>query len=366
MSGNSFGRIFRVTSFGESHGKAVGVVVDGCPAGLALSEKDVQKELDKRKPGKGGAGTSRKEADKAVFLSGVFQGKTLGTPVAVLVENKNVDSSAYSAIKSTFRPGHADYSFFAKFGFRDWRGGGRSSGRETVARVAAGAVAKKVLEKFGVRVLARTVEAAGVEAPVLSLSDSNFSKVEKGVYSDSMRCADKKASKRMEEAVLEVKCEGDSTGGVVEVVALGVPAGVGEPVFGKLDASLASALMGIGAVKGVEVGAGFRVARMSGSECNDEFVCRGKRVGTKTNSHGGILGGISSGMPVVVRVAVKPASSIAVEQGTVDEDYEESVVRVVGRHDANICPRVVPVVEAMTALVLLDALMLQGVVPRRL
>ncbi len=366
MAGNSFGNLFRVASFGESHGAAVGVIVDGCPAGLQLSVSDIQKELDLRKPGQSGISTPRKEGDVAEILSGVFEGKTLGTPIAIMVRNEGAKSADYGKLKAVFRPGHADWGFFAKFGMRDWRGGGRSSGRETIARVAAGAIAKKLLEKKGVKILGRVVQAAGVSEKRIGISEKNFEGVFKAVRASVVRCADASAAKRMIEGIEKARNAGDSTGGIVEVVALGVPPGLGEPVFGKLDAELAYALMGIGSVKGVEIGNGFASARMRGSENNDAFFIDSKgKVATKANNHGGILGGISSGMPIVARIAVKPTSSIAKAQKTVNEDLQEVGISVAGRHDPNICPRIVPVAEAMAALVLVDAAMAQGLVPRK-
>ena len=366
MPGNSFGKLFSITSFGESHGAAMGVVVDGCPAGLPLSEQDIQTELDLRKPGQSGVSSPRCEGDRAEILSGVFEGKTLGTPIAILVRNENARSADYERIKRVFRPGHADWGFFSKFGARDFRGGGRSSGRETIARVASGAVAKKILERFGVKLVGRVVEAAGVEEKPLEISEKNFSQTVKAVRASVLRCADGAAAKKMVSEIEKACGEGDSTGGVVEIVALGVPPGMGEPVFGKLDAEIAGALMGIGSVKGVEIGAGFSATRMRGSENNDSFFAKNGKIATKTNNHGGILGGISSGMPIAARIAVKPTSSIAKTQKTIDEDLENVEISVAGRHDPNICPRIVPVAEAMVALVLVDAMMQQGKIPRSL
>ncbi|RMF89754.1 MAG: chorismate synthase [Methanobacteriota archaeon] len=353
MSGNSFGEVFRITTFGESHGTAVGVVIDGCPAGLELSEADVQRELDRRRPGQSRVTTERGEPDRVAILSGLFEGRTTGTPIAMVLYNEDKDSKVYEAIKDTPRPNHADYTYQMKYGLRDWRGGGRSSGRETAGRVAAGAVAKKLLRGSGIEILGHTVRIHKIEA-----GDVTLDEIRRNPEENPVRCADLAAAKRMEEAIMKAKAEGDSVGGVVEVIALGAPPGLGEPVFDKLDADIAKALMSIGAVKGVEIGAGFAVAGKRGSENNDEFALAEGRVVTKTNNSGGIQGGISNGMPIVVRAAVKPTSSIAREQGTVDlQKMEETRIKITGRHDPCIVPRVLPVCEAMTAIVLADHLL---------
>ncbi len=367
MAGNSFGTLFKITTFGESHGNALGVIVDGCPAGIPLGEKDVQAELDLRKPGGQTAGaTPRMEGDECEILSGVFEGKTTGAPIAIIVRNTSQKSSDYEKFKTAFRPGHADFGYYSKFGSRDWRGGGRSSGRETVARVAAGAIAKKILALNGIKILGRVIEAAGVKEKPIEASEKNFNSMQTAVRKSPVRCADAVAEKKMLLEIEKARKLGDSTGGVVEAVAFGVPAGLGEPVFGKLDAMVACALMGIGGVKGVEIGNGFASARMLGSQNNDSFTVEKGIVRTRANNHGGVLGGISSGMPVIARIAVKPASSILKKQKTVDEKLREVELVVSGRHDANICPRIVPVVESMLALVLVDAMMRQGLVARKL
>ncbi len=353
MGGNTFGEVFRITTFGESHGAAVGVVVDGCPAGLELKEADIQLEMDRRRPDQSALTTSRSEEDHVSILSGVFEGKTTGSPIAMIVHNKDQDSSAYKSIKDLARPNHADYTFFMKYGLRDWRGGGRSSGRETVGRVAAGAVAKKFLSQAGVTVIGHTVEVAEIKAPA-----ALFGEIRTNIEKNPVRCADPISAKKMEKAILAAKSDGDSVGGVVEVLALNVSAGLGEPVFDKLDADLAKAIMSIGAVKGVEIGAGFEVVGRRGSENNDEFIIQDGKVVTTSNNSGGILGGISSGMPIVVRAAIKPTSSIAKEQRTVDfAAMKETTIKVEGRHDPCIVPRVLPVCEAMVALVLADHLL---------
>jgi len=353
MSDNTFGKIFKVTTWGESHGEAIGVVVDGCPAGIELSEKDIQHELDRRKPGVSEITTERKEADEVKILSGVFEGKTLGTPISMLVWNKDVDSSPYEPIKNIARPGQADFSYQTKYGIRDYRGGGRASARETVARVAAGAIAKKILATQSIQILGHVVEVGGIRA-----SEVGFEEIKENVERNAVRCADLEAAVRMEELIKEAKEEGDSVGGIVEVIATDVPAGLGEPVFDKLDAELAKALMSIGAVKGVEIGAGFKATRMKGSEMNDEFIIKEGKIKTRTNNAGGILGGISTGEPILCRIAVKPTPSISKPQRSVDMDEMEEVeIRIKGRHDPCICPRIVPVAEAMVALVLVDYLM---------
>ncbi|AEA46249.1 chorismate synthase [Archaeoglobus veneficus] len=361
MVGNTFGHIFRVTTWGESHGKAVGCVVDGCPAGLDISSEVIQRELDRRKPG-GRLATKRKEEDKVEILSGVFEGKTLGTPISMLIWNKDVDSRPYEEIKDLLRPGHADYTYLAKFGIRDWRGGGRASARETAARVAAGAIAKHLLARFGVKVGGYAKEIAGVSCNVDGMSFEEI--VEKAEKSD-VRCPDSEAAKLMEERIIEARREGDSVGGVVEVIVKNPPAGLGEPVFMKLDAYIAYAVMGIPAVKGVEIGAGFEAARMKGSEHNDPIVIKNGRIGFATNNAGGILGGVSNGDDIIVRAAIKPTPSISKPQRTVNfRTMKEEEIVVKGRHDPCIVPRAVPVVEAMVSLAIADAMMLQGLIPR--
>ncbi len=297
MAGNSFGTLFRMTTWGESHGKALGVVIDGCPPGIELSEEDIQKEMDRRRPGQGKGSSPRKESDRVQILSGVFEGKTTGTPISILVWNEDVDSIPYEEIKDIFRPGHADFTYQAKYGIRDYRGGGRASARETVGRVAAGAVAKRILENEMIKVMVYTVELGGIQAK----------KMEEGeIERNFLRCPDRDAVLAMEKRIEEVKGQGDTLGGIVEIVVRGCPPGLGEPVFDKLEADLAKGLMSIGAVKGVEVGAGFGVARMLGSQCNDPMGSKG----FEKNDAGGILGGISNGEDILLRVAIKPIPSI--------------------------------------------------------
>jgi len=324
---NSFGRNFRITSFGESHGKALGVVIDGCPPGLTIAGADIQPFLDRRRPGKGPLESPRKEPDRVEILSGLFRGRTTGAPLALMVENRDVREEDYDELEGIFRPGHADYTWQAKYGIRDHRGGGRSSGRETVARVAAGAVAARILAGKGIKITGRILEIHGKRDP------------------DAM-------AREIEAA----RDEGDSVGGIAEVLVSGCPPGLGDPVFGKLDALLAHALMGIGAVKGVEIGEGFAAARMKGSKHNDAMT----RAGFATNHAGGILGGISTGQEIVARIAVKPTPSIAKTQRTVNRKGEEVSVSIRGRHDPCIVPRILPVAEAMVALVILDEFLEQA------
>ncbi len=353
---NTFGRAFRVTTFGESHGAGLGAVVDGCPAGLGLGEADVQREMDKRRPGQSALATPRSEADRVEILSGVFEGKTTGAPIAMLVRNTNVDSSAYEAIRDLPRPGHADYGYQTKYGFRDYRGGGRSSGRETLSRVAGGAIAKKLISLQGIGIYAHTVSVGDVMA-----RPSTLDEIINNTYTNPVRTADLSAVDAMSETIGKARDEGDSIGGSVEIVVSGLPAGLGSPVFGKLDADLAGALMGLGGVKAVEIGAGARSARMKGSEMNDEFVLENGQIRTRTNNCGGVLGGISTGMPLVCRISVKPTPSISKRQRTVDmSGMKNADISVRGRHDPSIVPRIVPVAESMVALVIADHMILSG------
>jgi chorismate synthase len=352
MMGNTFGKAFSITTWGESHGPAIGVVIDGCPPGLELTEADIQLELDRRRPGQSEIATPRQEDDRVEILSGVFGGKTTGTPIAMQVKNKDADSSKYDIIKNMPRPGHADYTYQMKYGLRDHRGGGRSSARETIGRVAGGAVAKKILARHGIEILAHVVELGGIKASPVQVDD-----IKANVESNPVRCADPEAAKIMLERVKQAREDKDSIGGIVEILALGVPPGLGEPVFDKLDGALAGALMSIGSVKGVEIGSGFIAATMTGSQMNDPFEIQKGKVICSTNNAGGILGGISNGETIVCRIAVKPTPSIARSQRTVDmSDMSETNITIEGRHDPTIPPRIVPVAEAMTALVLADHL----------
>ena len=341
MAGSSFGKAFQISTFGESHGPALGVVIQGCPPGLTLDEAWIQSFLDKRKPGSGVASTKRKEPDAARILSGVFEGKTTGTPISIFIENKDAKSKSYADIAHVFRPGHGDYSYTQKYGIRDYRGGGRASARETAARVAAGAVAMKILEPLGVKIQAYTLSLGGV-----CICNRDMDELENNPF----RCPDAKAAKAMEERVNQVKSQGDSLGGVVEIRAENVPPGLGDPVFDKLDAELARALMGIGAVKAVEIGDGMDAAQATGSTNNDAMDTSG----FKTNHAGGILAGISTGQEIVTRVHVKPIPSITMPQDTLDEQGNAVEISTKGRHDICAIPRINPVCEAMIALVLAD------------
>jgi len=350
MSHSTFGRLLRVTTFGESHGPALGVVLDGVPPRLDLDLDALQAQLDRRRPGASRFTTARKETDTVQALSGLYEGQTTGAPLCLVLHNRDARSDDYAAIKDLFRPGHADYTFLKKYGIRDHRGGGRASGRETAARVAAGAVARQLLAPLGVAVLGHVVEIAGIAAPASRPEDAEQSPV---------RCGDPIVAQRMEEAIDLARQDGDSVGGVVEVIARGVPAGWGDPVFGKLDALLALALMSIGAVKGVEIGDGFALTRMRGSQANDPMV---PPDGFGSNHAGGTLGGISTGQEIVARCAVKPTSSIRQPQQTVDRTGKPAAISVGGRHDPCIAPRLVPVAEAMVALTLCDAWLAQRAV----
>jgi chorismate synthase len=341
MAGSTFGMVFRVTTWGESHGPAVGAVVDGCPPGLALSEADIQRDLDRRRPGHGPASTPRQEADRVEIMSGLFEGLTTGTPISLVIFNQDAHSKSYDHLKEIFRPGHGDITYLKKYGIRDHRGGGRASARETAGRVAAGAVARKLLTTAGITVRAGTVALGGINT-----ARRDWPACE----SNPFCCPDSEAAILMEELVAKVRKEGDTLGGIVEIVAAGVPAGLGEPVFDKLDGELARALMSIGAVKGVEIGAGFAAASLRGSENNDVITPTGFR----SNNAGGILAGISSGQELVVRVAVKPIPSIGREQETVNLAGEPVKIKVGGRHDISAIPRIIPVCEAMVALTLAD------------
>ena len=356
MSGSTFGKIFKITTWGESHGRGVGVVVDGVPAGFPIVPDEIQKELNRRKPGQSRMSTSRAEKDSVEILSGIFNGKTTGTPISMLVWNQDADSSSYEYMKNTPRPGHADYPYQAKYGIRDYRGGGRSSARETVSRVAAGAIAKKLLLRYDVEIVAHVIELGGVRAKAM-----DFDEIVENLEKTPVRCADIDAADRMQAVVDAARKEGDSIGGVVEVIARGVPPGIGEPVFDKLDADIAKAMMSIGAVKGIEFGAGFECSRMKGSQMNDEIILQDENVFMKTNNAGGIIGGISTGMPIICKMAVKPTPSISKEQKTVDmESMKNTGISIKGRHDPTIPPRLVPVAESMMALVLVDHMMQNG------
>ena len=346
MGGSSFGTAFRLSTFGESHGPAVGVVVDGCPAGLPLSVEEIQRDLDRRRVGQSRMTSARQEADRVRILSGIFEDMTTGTPIAMLVENENARPSDYDAIKDLYRPGHADWTWDAKFGRRDWRGGGRASARETIGRVAAGAIARKLLAGAGISVVGYTLQLMHLRARIVDEAE---------IERNPMRCPDPEVAAEMVALVEQARRELDSLGGIVEVRARGVPPGLGEPVFDKLDADLAKAMRSIPAVKGFEIGDGFAVAQARGSQNNDPFVPRPDgSIGTTTNHAGGILGGMSSGEEIVIRIAAKPPASIAREQQTVNRAGESAGITVKGRHDPTVLPRLVPVAEAMVLLVLAD------------
>ena len=350
MAGSIFGKHFTIQTFGESHGEALGVIVDGVPAGLSLCEEDIQIYLDRRKPGSSQFATKRTESDSVSILSGIFEGKTTGTPIAMLVKNTSQRSGDYSEIASYYRPGHADYTFDRKFGFRDYRGGGRSSGRETIGRVAGGAVALKILKELGIEVCAYTKSIGPVSIQYDHFQKELITQTQTGMPDAD---ADRKASDYLSECMKE----SDSAGGVVECYVKNVPAGIGEPVFDKLDARLAQAIMSIGAVKAFEIGDGFTCSRKKGSENNDSFTIVDHNVTKKTNHAGGILGGISDGDPIVLRAHFKPTPSIFQTQQTVNKKQEEIDINIKGRHDPIIVPRAVVVVEAMTALTVLDLMM---------
>src|SRR6266853_4596655 len=346
-----FGHAFRISTWGESHGGGVGVVIDGCPPRLALSEADIQRDLDRRRPGQSEIVTPRDEADECRILSGVFQGQTLGTPICIAVMNKDARPEAYREMEQAFRPSHADYTYQAKYGIRNWQGGGRASARETVGRVAAAAVAKKAMAPLmpGLEIVAYVKSIHELTATV-DPETVTFDDVEKNI----VRCPDAPMAERMIELIKQVRGEGDSVGGVIECVVRGLPAGLGEPVFDKLEAELAKAMMSLPATKGFEIGSGFAATRMRGSEHNDPFEMRGGKIHTTTNNSGGVQGGISNGEEIYFRVAFKPTATIAHEQKTVSTSHEQTRLAARGRHDPCVLPRAVPIVEAMAALVLCD------------
>lgn len=351
MAGNTFGVLFRVTTFGESHGGVVGCVVDGCPPGVEISAEEIQKELDRRKPGQSQITTQRKEEDKIEILSGVFEGKTTGTPIIMLAKNKDARPEDYLKLKDIYRPSHADYTYEKKYGLRDWRGSGRASARETLGRVAAGALAKKILkEKFGVEILAFVEQVSKIKAK-FDIEKVTFSQIESNI----IRCPNPKKAKEMIKLIEKVGKEGDSLGGVIVGVVKNPPVGLGEPVFDKLSADLAKAMFSIPAVKGFEIGSGFSSVLMRGSTHNDQFFLdKEGKIKTKTNFSGGIQGGISNGETIYFRVAFKPVSTIRKPQKTVNRQKKEVILEAAGRHDPCVLPRAVPIVEAMAALVLVD------------
>ncbi len=353
---NSIGEKFKITSFGASHGTAVGAVVDGCPANLELTAEDIQKELDKRKPGTSGVTTPRKEADEVQILSGIFDGKTDGTPIAGVIFNRNQHSKDYSMFKDTPRPSHGDFGWMMKYGNYDYNGGGRGSGRVTIGHVIGGAIAKKLLKTQNIEIVSHVTQIADIKA-----KPQDLSVIKENIEKNPVRCADLDAAKEMEELILAKKQEGDSVGGIVETIAVGIPAGLGEPIFERLDGDLARILMNIGAVKGVEIGLGFDIASKTGSQVNDQYQVTDNEITTKTNNSGGIVGGMSNGMPIVSRIAVKPTPSISKCQDSVDiEKMENKKIEIKGRHDPCICPRVTVVAESSTAIVLADHMIRSG------
>lgn len=350
MAGNSFGELFRITTFGESHGGCVGVVIDGCPPGFPISKEDIQKELDRRKPGQSRITTPRKEQDEIHILSGVFEGKTTGTPILLLAYNKDARSEDYNTLKDLYRPGHADFTFEKKYGLRDWRGSGRSSARETLGRVAGGAIAKKYLsEKLGIEIISYVEQVGDVK------TDIDFKTVTSGMIEDNIvRCPDKNKVEEMIKLIEEVKADKDSIGGVIRAVIRNVPAGLGEPVFDKIPADIGKAMLSINAVKGFEIGSGFAGVNMRGSVHNDEFYNDGGKIKLRSNNAGGTLGGITTGEDIYFRVAIKPVSTISKQQKTVNRQSEDVLLEAGGRHDPCVLPRAVPIVDAMAAIVIMD------------
>lgn len=352
MQANTFGKLFSITTFGESHGGGIGVVIDGCPAGLAINENFIAQEMNRRKPGQSAITTQRKEEDKVEILSGVFEGFSLGTPITLLIRNKDAQPKDYTYLKDTYRPSHADFTWQQKFGIRDYRGGGRSSARETAARVAAGAIAKLMLKHFGVTVSAYVSQIGAVKL------NTNYSYLDFGNIENNMvRCPDENTANLMIEAIQQARSEGDSLGGTISCVIQNTPAGIGEPVFDKLQAQLAKAMLSINAVKGFEYGSGFAAAGMKGSQHNDIFISTEKGVETKTNFSGGIQGGISNGMDIYFNVAFKPVATIMQTQQSIDNSGNTIELKNTGRHDPCVVPRAVPIVEAMAALVIADSIL---------
>lgn len=357
MAGNSFGELFRITTFGESHGKAIGVIVDGCPSNIEIDEAFIQSELDKRRPGQSKITTQRKESDTAQILSGVFEGKTTGTPISIVIPNEDQRSKDYSHISDKYRPSHADYTYQMKYGIRDYRGGGRSSARETAARVAAGAIAKLFLRKHGIEIFAHVSGAGQIEAPNVDASD--LQALLKIREDNIVRCADPATANEMIDFIDQIRKNGDTVGGRISTIIRGVPAGLGEPVFDRLHAELGKAMLSINAVHGFEYGSGFDGSRLQGSQHNDIFTQEEGKIVTRTNFSGGIQGGISNGMDITFRVAFKPVATIMRDQSTLNQEGEETIISGKGRHDPCVVPRAVIIVEAMAALVIADQLLKQ-------
>lgn len=348
MPGNTFGTLFRITTWGESHGPSTGAIIDGCPAGLALTEAEIQKEVERRRPQAGSKiTTTRREADQVHILSGVFEGKTTGTPISLMVNNEDTRSKDYSNIQDKYRPSHADYTYDLKYGFRDYRGGGRSSGRETLARVMAGAIAKKILKlKSKTEIFGHTIQVGEIKAKTF---EKSF------IEQNELRCADPVAAVKMQKMIEKIRfTEGDSIGAIIEIIIKNPPKGLGEPVFDKLEADLAKAIMSIGAVKAIEIGAGFSVATMKGSENNDQMQTKGGKVKFLSNHSGGILGGISTGEDIIIRLGIKPVPSISKALKTITKSGKNTEIATLGRHDCCLAPRIIPVAESMAALVLAD------------
>ena len=355
---NSIGEKFQITSFGSSHGPALGAIIDGCPANLELSREDIQKELDKRKPGTSNVTTPRKEDDEVQILSGIFEGKTDGTPITGVIFNKNQHSKDYSMFKNTPRPSHGDYGWMKKYGNYDYNGGGRGSGRVTIGHVIGGAIAKKLLKTKNIEIISHVTQIGDIKA-----RKQDFNTIKENIEKNPVRCGDLKAANKMEELILAKKQQGNSVGGIVETIAINVPEGLGEPVFERLDGDLARILMNIGAVKGVEIGLGFDVVNHTASQINDEFEIKDGKILTKTNNSGGIIGGMSNGMPIVSKIAVKPTPSISKCQNSINlEKMENEKIEIKGRHDPCICPRVTVVAESSTALVLADHMIRSGII----
>lgn len=350
MAGNTIGTLFRVTTWGESHGPFIGVVIDGCPSGLEISPEEIQFELDRRKPQSATGGTSRNEEDEIEIGSGIFEGKTTGTPITIIIRNKGQQPEDYEKLRDVFRPGHADYAYHLKYGIRDHRGGGRASGRETASRVIAGTIAKKLLEKTNTTIQGHTVQIGHIQTSTLN---------EEEIQKNPLRCGDSKAAQDMLELIKSMREEHDSIGGIIEILIKQPPAGLGEPVFDKLNADLAKAIFSIPAVKGVSFGKGFEVAAMRGSENNDPLFMNEGKINAKSNHAGGILGGISTGEDIVIRVAIKPPSSIGKPQQTITTSHQEAKITIEGRHDICIVPRVIPIAESMVAIILADHLLRQ-------
>lgn len=353
MAGNTFGTLFKLSSFGESHGPALGGVIDGCPAGLKIDLEFIQQELDRRKPGQSHITTQRKESDVVEFLSGIFEGVTTGMPIGFVIKNEDQKSKDYTHIKDTFRPSHADFTYEEKFGLRDYRGGGRSSARETVCRIVAGAVAKLILKEKNISINAFVKQVGKIKLEK-TFEELDLSKTENNV----VRCPDEKVAEQMITYIEEIKKQGDTVGGIIQCVIKNTPIGLGEPVFDKLHAVLGHAMLNINAVKGFEIGSGFESIHFKGSELNDEFSSTDKKISTKTNNSGGIQGGISNGMPIYFNVAFKPVATIMQDQKSVNKQGEEVILEGKGRHDPCVLPRAVPIVESMAALVLVDFLLL--------